>query len=1019
LARAAARAISSRAAIATSDLVVGVPKESHYNERRVAHTPTTVAQMVDLGFQVKVEKDAGVFSDFSNAQYLDAGAEIVEKEEAWGADIVMKIRKPEMEEAEMLKDGGAIYSLVQPAFNQDYVDKMTAKKSTGMALDCIPRTSRAQSFDVLSSQANVSGYRAVIEATHHLGRFLPGQITAAGKVAPAKMLVIGGGVAGLASIQLAAKLGAIVRGFDTRPEVKEQVEAVGGKFLEIKGVELETGEGGYAKVMSQEFIDAEMEMFQKQCEEVDIVVTTALIPGVKAPTLITKKMVDSMKPGSVVVDLAAETGGNCEYTEADRVVTTANNVKIIGYTDLPSRLPVQASTMFANNITKFLKDFVTEDGFIINMDNKEQRGAVVLEEGDLMWPPPAIEMPAAKKEEEIAEVVAKKEVSPFAKTLKGALALSGLLGGMMAIGGCTADASMATVMATTTLSGVIGYNLVWGVSSALHSPLMSVTNAISGMTAVGALAVLNGDSAWAHVLAATALSCSSVNIFGGFLVTKRMLDMFKRPDDPPEYNLLYMLPGAASIGGYALAAGAGSEGLAPMAGLASGICCMGGIGGLSSQKTARIGNSLGMIGVSTGVSVMLGSMGFSPMQLVEVAGLMGLGGAVGLGVGMRVQPTELPQLVAAFHSLVGIAATTTCLAAYVNHPAGELSHMLSIYAGTGIGSITATGSVVAFAKLQGLVSGAPLMLPGRHQANLGMFAATLGIGGMFLGQHSVGAGVAELMACTALTGVLGVHMTASVGGADMPVVITVLNSYSGWALASEGFMLRNNLLGMVGSIIGMSGLILSHIMCVAMNRDMGSVLLGGFGGTGEAAMTYEGEATTTNHDATVDLMLDANKIIIVPGYGLAVAKGQYAIAEIANMLRDDGREVDFAIHPVAGRMPGQLNVLLAEAGVEYDYVKEMDEINDDFPETDLVLVVGANDTVNRSALEDPNSPIAGMPVMHVWESTDVIIMKRSLAAGYADVANPVFFDEQTQMLLGDAKSTCDTLLAGLKEKMTK
>jgi NAD(P) transhydrogenase alpha subunit len=461
--RLALRALAARS-IATTAVTIGVPKESFYNEKRVAHTPKSVSQLVDLGFKVVVERDAGVQAEYTNEAYEAAGATVLDtKEEVFASDMVMKIRRPEADEIAMMKEGGTLLSLVQPDIFTETMEQLGEKKATVLALDKIPRTSRAQAFDVLSSQANVSGYRAVVEATHHLGRFMPGQMTAAGKVPPSKMLVIGGGVAGLAAIQLGSNLGAVVRGFDTRPEVKEQVESIGGKFLELKGFELETGVGGYAKTMSPEFIAAEMDLFAQQCEEVDIVVTTALIPGKRAPILITKEMVDSMTPGSVIVDLAAENGGNCEYTKKDEVVVTPNGVKVLGFTDLPSRLPVQASQLIATNITKFTKDMVKDGEFIIDHDVYEQRGALVMENGVRLEPPPVPAGPVrpAKKEPVVEEP--KKELSPFAKTLRSAGALAGVLGTVMAAGAGMNDAAMATVLATTTLSGVIGYNLVWGV----------------------------------------------------------------------------------------------------------------------------------------------------------------------------------------------------------------------------------------------------------------------------------------------------------------------------------------------------------------------------------------------------------------------------------------------------------------------------------------------------------------------------------------------------------------------------
>jgi len=407
------------------------------------------------------------------------------------------------------------------------------------------------------------------------------------------------------------------------------------------------------------------------------------------------------------------------------------------------------------------------------------------------------------------------------------------------------------------------------------------------------------------------------------------------------------------------------------------------------------------------------------MVTASLVGLMGVGAVAGQQIANRVELTSLPQTVAAFHSLVGVAASAAAIGDYINSDITALDgvHMSSIYLATVIGSVTTTGSLVAFGKLDGRMESTPLKLKGRDAINMGLGAATVGAGAAFAGAPGAGVGLAALTSALGTSGALGWHMTASIGGADMPVVITVLNSYSGWALCAEGFMLDMPIMTTVGALIGCSGAALTKIMCDAMNRDITSVILGGFGtkatGGGEAVQ-FEGETTMTNVEDTVQLLGDAESVIIVPGYGLAVAKAQYPLQELADSLIKAGKSVRFAIHPVAGRMPGQLNVLLAEAGVPYDIVEELEEINDDFGKTDVALVIGANDTVNSAAEDDPNSQIAGMPVLRVWNSKQVIVMKRSLAAGYAGVDNPVFIKDNTDMLLGDAKDTVEQLSSGVK-----
>uniref|UniRef100_A0A6Q2XRE8 proton-translocating NAD(P)(+) transhydrogenase n=1 Tax=Esox lucius TaxID=8010 RepID=A0A6Q2XRE8_ESOLU len=776
------------------DLVVGVPKEIFKNERRVAVSPAGVELLVKQGFNVQVESGAGEHAKFSDQMYINAGASITDTDGAFGSDLVLKVRGPVLNEAtgkheaELLKPKSTLVSFIYPAQNPELMEKLAQSRCTVLAMDQVPRVTIAQGYDALSSMANIAGYKAVVLAANHFGRFFTGQITAAGKVPPAKVLVIGGGVAGLAAAGAAKSMGAIVRGFDTRPAALEQFKSFGAEPLEVHIKESGDGVGGYAKEMSPEFIAAEMELFAKQCKEVDILISTALIPG-------------------------------------------------------------------------------------------------------------------------------------------------------------------------------------------------------------------------------------------GFMITQRMLDMFKRPTDPPEYNYLYALPTGIFIGGYGASVAAGYN-IEQMMYLGSGMCCVGALAGLSSQGTSRLGNALGIMGVAGGLAATLGSLKPSPELLAQMSAAMATGGTLGLTIAKRIEITDLPQLVAAFHSLVGLAAVLTCVAEYMIeyphldvHPAANMVKTVA-YIGTYIGGVTFSGSLVAYGKLQGILNSAPLMLPGRHVMNASLMAAS--VGGMvpFMLSADYATGMGCLVGVSGLSTVMGVTLTMAIGGADMPVVITVLNSYSGWALCAEGFLLDNNLMTIVGALIGSSGAILSYIMCVAMNRSLPNVILGGFGTSSTAGgkpMEITGTHTEVNVDQSVELIKEANSIIITPGWGLCAAKAQYPIADMVKMLVEQGKTVRFGIHPVAGRMPGQLNVLLAEAGVPYDVVLEMDEINEDFKETDLTLVVGANDTVNSAAQEDPNSIIAGMPVLEVWKSKQVIVMKRTMGVGYAAVDNPIFYKPNTSMLLGDAKKTCDTLQAKIRE----
>merc|ERR1712130_346575 len=624
------------AGIPYSKLNLGVPAETWANEKRVACTPANTALFTKKGFTVNIQEGAGRLSNFRDEDYAAAGGNIVSKEAAFAQDITLKLRQPSLEEVALLRDEATLYSFLYPGQNPDLVKALAAKKITAFGMDCVPRISRAQVFDAHSSMGNISGYRAVVEASNHFGRFFTGQITAAGKVPPAKVLVIGGGVAGLAAVGQAKSMGAIVRCFDVRPAVKEQVKSMGGEFLEVEIEEDGSTEGGYAKEMSKEFIEAEMQLFHDQCKDVDIVITTALIPGKKAPILIKKYMIDDMKPGSVVVDLAAEAGGNIE-TITPGEVTVYNNVTHIGYTDLPSRLPAQASTLYSNNLTKLLLSMGDgKENFNLDMTDDVVCGSIVLNKGVTSWPPnPPISVAAAAPKGGAAAPV---EVNHFNEKMKTALSYTGGLATINAMGVGSPGPAFTNMSTTFALGCIVGYHTVWSVVPALHSPLMSVTNAISGITAVGGLLLMGGGYVPTNTiegLAASAALISFINIFGGFIVTKRMLDMFKRPPDPPEYTQLMGIPAAAFLASYGYAVANGYPEIHQMGYLASGLCCIGALGGLSAQPTARLGNALGMIGVTSGVAATLGLLQPNPEVLTQMAVVAAGGGALGTAIAKK------------------------------------------------------------------------------------------------------------------------------------------------------------------------------------------------------------------------------------------------------------------------------------------------------------------------------------------------------------------------------------------------
>ena len=518
-------------------MIIGVPTEYAANECRVAASPASVAKLIKLGYEVIIQSGAGAKAGFLDDEFETNGATIAQtaNEVFQQADLITKLEPPTSEEVDQLKDGTTLVSFIWPAKNESLTDKLKSKNITTLAMDCVPRISRAQKLDALSSMANIAGYRAIIEAANNFGSFFTGQITAAGKVPPAKVLVIGAGVAGLAAIGTAGSLGAIVRAFDTRPSVKDQVKSMGAEFLELEFEEDGEGAGGYAKTMSKEFIEAEMALFAEQAKEVDIIVTTALIPGKPAPVLITTEMVKSMKPGSVIVDLAAQNGGNCELTEPGEKVVK-ENVTIIGYTDLPSRLPKQSSTLYGNNIVNLLIDMTPEkDGQLqVDLEDVVVRGTLVTHDGDMMWPPPKIEDPSPPPKVETTitpEPPIKNVETPNSnKTVVTAIVGAAMLG-LLTLIGRYADPGFVQHLTVFVLACFVGWQLIWNVNPALHTPLMSVTNAISGIIIIGGMIqFITPAYSLSTLLAAGAVLIAMINVAGGFYVTQRMLAMFRRGD---------------------------------------------------------------------------------------------------------------------------------------------------------------------------------------------------------------------------------------------------------------------------------------------------------------------------------------------------------------------------------------------------------------------------------------------------------------------------------------------------------
>ena len=520
-------------------MIIGIPSESALDERRVAIAPATIPRIIGLGFEIQIQSGAGEAAGFPDGEYLAGGATIAgSKEMLWDtSDIIVKIRAPAHTslpqapaETSLLNDGKTLICLIGPGQNPLLLEILSGAGVTTLAMDAVPRISRAQKLDTLSSMANIAGYRAVIEAANHFGRFFTGQITAAGKIPPAKVLVIGAGVAGLAAIGAASAMGAIVRAFDTRPEAKEQVESMGAEFLMLDFDEDGSGQGGYAKIMSEEFIAAEMQLFADQAQEVDIIITTALIPGKPAPKLIVAATARSMKFGSVIVDLAAEQGGNCELTRPGEAVLI-DGITIIGYTDLPSRMAAQSSLLYGNNVAHLLTDLCPiKDGQInVDMDDEVIRGMTVVKDAKITWPPPAPRLSAVPKTQpaNLTETSVHLESTTKKSTAVTLITLASVIGLILGLG-MVAPPSFMGHFTVFVLAIFVGWQVVWNVTPALHTPLMSVTNAISGIIVIGALLQMGSNSRVVMVLAALALLVASINVFGGFWVTQRMLRMFRR-----------------------------------------------------------------------------------------------------------------------------------------------------------------------------------------------------------------------------------------------------------------------------------------------------------------------------------------------------------------------------------------------------------------------------------------------------------------------------------------------------------
>ena len=901
---------------------VGIPKEIYPNERRVAATPETVQKIRKLGLEVVVEAGAGDASTFADSAYVSAGAVIVPAEKAdtlWSeSDIILKVRGPmfrpgtTVHEADLMKPGAALISFFWPAQNKELIERMAARKVTVLAMDAVPRITRAQRMDALSAMANIAGYRAVVEAASCFGRFFPGQVTAAGRVKPAQVLVLGAGVAGLAAIAEARAMGAQVRAFDTRAAAREQVESLGAQFVEFKFEEAGEGQGGYAKEMSEAYLAAEQALIAQHAKQSDIIISTALIPGKPAPQLVTSGAVVSMAHGSVIVDMAAEQGGNCPLTEKDKIVEKFG-VTIIGLTDLPSRMAHQASDLYATVVFNLLKDVCPDEkGLALNVEDEIHRGVLVLKDGAPHVAAAQAARAARRRTHDAAEAAAEARARGRSAVEHGEPGNAHRHGARRRAARDGWHPGAARVFAAP-----------HGVPARVRHRLARCLERVA--RAAHAAHERHERHQRHHLDRRHGRAARARRQPGGARARRRRRvggvnqrrGWFPRhaahAQDVPQVM---------------------TSTIRALAYLVASLLFILSLRGLSTQETARRGNRYGIFGMVLAVVCTAIALLFPTDDLTTIAGagLTGVGvlaGALGVGaligglLASRVAMTSMPELVAVLHSFVGAAAVLVGIATYLQ-PGAEVetarnAHLIEIFVGVLVGAVTFSGSIIAFGKLRGKVSSKPLLLPGRHLLNIAALVACVVLAVIFLrapdawpgeGGALTDGGMPALLAMTFLALLLGIHLVMAIGGGDMPVVVSLLNSYSGWAAAAAGFMLSNDLLIITGALVGSSGAILSYIMCRAMNRTIFNVILGGFGAeTGAkksagAATAPAGKVTETNVEQVAELLRAARSVIIVPGYGMTVAQAQHPVKEISSVLIAKGIKVRYAIHSRRGLPAG-------------------------------------------------------------------------------------------------------------------
>ncbi len=927
------------------------------------------------GLQILVEGGAGRAAGFPDEAYRAAGAEVVrERRRAASADVLLMVRGPSANphrgaaDLELTHPGQVIIGLLNPLGASEAMAALAERSVTSYALELVPRITRAQPMDALSSMSSLAGYKAVLLAADAAPRLFPMMMTAAGTLAPARVLVLGAGVAGLQAIATAKRLGAVVEAYDVRPEAKEQVLSVGGKFADL-GLDTRalSDKSGYARAQGEEFLARQHEALAPHARAADAVITTAQVPGRRAPVLVTAAMMEGMKPGSVVVDLAAEQGGNCERTRPGETVEVGG-VTLLGPVNLPSTLPFHASQLYSRNVSSFLLNLLGKNGALAIRADDENRPR---DAGDLRRvhrPPAGSQGPRGPRR-------------PAARRLTRAR-------------GERHEQRRASALSAVRLRPGGGDGLP-------HHPARAAS--LAHAAHVGHQRHLRhlrrGRAArrrWAIRRGGPAPGRGGSG--GGHDQRRGRIP----PHRADAQDVSRREEGAMSV--------ASAVGLAYFV---ASLLFIVGLRSLGSPRTARRGMHLAELGMALAIGGTL--LDRRIVRFEEILTAAAIGSLIGVGIALWTPMTAMPQRTALSHAFGALAAALVGIAHYLEHGASlQTSQLVALGFEVMFGSLTVTGSLMAFGKLQEWLPGRPLTFRGQNVFNVALFTVIAALTAYVV---AAPAHREAFFTMVPLAAVFGVMLVLPIGAADMPVVITLLNSYAGLAASATGFALQNNILIIAGALDGASGFILSILMCKAMNRPIANVLFGAFGKAPEKGApppaTRAFRSATPEEAASV--LDSAARVILVPGYGMAVSQAQHSVKKLADLLAQKGVDVRFAIHPVAGRMPGHMNVLLAEAGVDYDRLFDREQINDDFPQADVALVVGANDVVNPAAKTDPKSPIFGMPVLDVDRARSVMVLKRSMNPGFAGIDNELFYRPNAMMVFGDAGKTLEAIVAELKQ----